>query len=367
MLKQITLENFKCFLNKRELPLAQITIMYGRNGRGKSTVAQSLLLLAQTMVDNNDISNLQLTGKYAKLGTFADVVNSKTKNSCFKISIGSDDEIVEMGFEEFPNKLQLAKIRLLNVNGEPRYDELVDTNATEETNSKVKSVITTSDIKALQTLKLARYVSAGRLGPQNSVARKDNLNDDDLGVNGENLINVLSWNGIDFLDNVERVLSDVLGGATIKINFKDSERLELYLNSKNQAETFRPTNVGFGYSYALPVIVAALLAQNNSLLIIENPEAHLHPGAQSRIMRFLIQIAKEKNLQLIIESHSDHVINGMRIAMKENTIEPKDAHILYFSDDEKQVQVITSDKNGTLSDYPDDFLDEWTLQMLKLV
>ena len=84
-------------------------------------------------------------------------------------------------------------------------------------------------------------------------------------------------------------------------------------------------------------------------------------------MKFLIRVAKEKNLQLIIETHSDHVVNGMRIAMKEGTLQIRDAHILYFSDDERRVKMITCDKNGTLSDYPDDFLDEWTMQMLKLV
>lgn len=125
--------------------------------------------------------------------------------------------------------------------------------------------------------------------------------------------------------------------------------------------------MGFGYSYVLPVIVAALMATEGSLLIVENPEAHLHPAAQSRLMKFLIETAKNKNLQLIIESHSDHVVNGMRIAMKK-LLSPKDGHIVYFSDEEDdQIQVITSDVNGTLSDYPDDFMDEWTSQMLKLV
>ena len=70
---------------------------------------------------------------------------------------------------------------------------------------------------------------------------------------------------------------------------------------------------------------------------------------------------------MLIETHSDHVINGMRIAMKEKVLETQDAYILYFSDTSNHVQVITSDRNGTLSDYPDDFMDEWTLQMLKLV
>lgn len=367
MIRNISLEDFKCFHEKIDIPLSQITIMYGKNGRGKSTVAQSLLLISQTMLKNNDVSNLQLVGKYVELGTFADVVNVYGRKDNFKITIDDDGEFVEMGYEEYPNKPQMAQINLLNVNGESRFDEMSETSM--ETASKEKSVNTTSDIQALQMLKSARFVSAGRLGPVNSIVRKDSLDDDDLGVNGENLINVLSRQGIEFTEKVRHTLSEVLGGAAIKIDFKDTERIELYLNSKNGNETFRPVNVGFGYSYVLPVIVAAFLARENSLLVIENPEAHLHPGAQSRIMKFLIEIAKEKSLQLIIETHSDHVVNGMRIAMKEKVIGEKDAHILYFSNEEEEepILMITSDANGTLSDYPDDFLDEWTLQMLKLV
>lgn len=366
MLKTVALESFKCFHKEKELSLAPITIMYGKNGRGKSTVAQSLLLIAQTMAENNDVSNLLLTGKYVSLGTFADLVNSDSDKSHFSIILSSDeDEIVEMGFAELPNKPQIASIDLLNVNGASRFEKVSE--EASEVESEQKIVSTTSDIKTLQMLKSARYVSAGRLGPQNSIIRKDSLADDDLGVNGENLINVLSRKGIDFLENVEKALGEILDGAAMRINDKGSERIELYLNSKDGKDTFRPVNVGFGYSYVLPVIVAALLAQKDSLLIVENPEAHLHPAAQSRIMKFLIQVAKEKDLQLIIETHSDHVVNGMRIAVKEGVLDARDTHVLYFSDEESRVKMITCDKNGTLSDYPDDFLDEWTLQMLKLV
>lgn len=365
MLKVVSLDNFKCFRETEDIHLAPITIMYGKNGRGKSTVAQSLLLLAQTMVDNNDVSKLLLTGKYASLGTFADIVNAESQAQHFGITLKNDEETVEMEFSELPNKPQMALINTLNVNGISRFEKMSKAESDEESASK--SVTTTSDIKTLQMLKSARYVSAGRLGPQNSVVRKDYLDDDDLGINGENLINVLLNKGGMFMDEVKSALSQILGGAAIRINIKDSEHIELYLNSKDGENTFRPTNVGFGYSYVLPVIVAALLAKEESLLIIENPEAHLHPAAQSRIMNFLIQIAKKKKLQVILETHSDHVVNGMRIAMKDGVLKTRDAHILYFSDEEPRVRMITCDPNGTLSEYPDDFMDEWTLQMLKLV
>lgn len=66
-----------------------------------------------------------------------------------------------------------------------------------------------------------------------------------------------------------------------------------FLNSHDGKDIFKPVNAGFGYSYVLPVIVAALMAKEGSMLIVENPEAHLHPAAQSRLMKFLIETGKE--------------------------------------------------------------------------
>lgn len=366
MIDTITLEGFKCFCDETVIPLSQITIMYGKNGRGKSSVAQSLLLISQTMRVNNKLENLMLVGDFVDLGTFDDVKNNISNSDEFKISIRNTIDCVDMSFSCDPSKSQLAKLNGFLVNGIDKFEIISDEEGCEETESK--SVSTTSDSILLQNLKSMQYVAAGRLGPVNSVVRNDSLPEDWIGVNGENVINVLSNQDPNFIVNVQKALSKVLSGATIKINNEATDRIELFLNSHDGSETFKPVNVGFGYSYVLPVIVAALMAKKESLLIVENPEAHLHPAAQSRLMKFLIETAKEKKLQLIIESHSDHVVNGMRIAMKEGLLSPKDGHIVYFSDEEDdQIQVITSDVNGTLSDYPADFMDEWTLQMLKLV
>ncbi|HJC99131.1 MAG TPA: DUF3696 domain-containing protein [Candidatus Phocaeicola merdavium] len=76
-------------------------------------------------------------------------------------------------------------------------------------------------------------------------------------------------------------------------------------------------------------------------------------------------------MQVLIETHSDHVVNGMRIAMKQNRLNPEKGIIIHFAHDNEEVaptiDFITCDKNGTLSGYPDDFMDEWTQQMFELI
>ncbi|MBR6083905.1 MAG: DUF3696 domain-containing protein, partial [Salinivirgaceae bacterium] len=79
---------------------------------------------------------------------------------------------------------------------------------------------------------------------------------------------------------------------------------------------FYATNVGYGLSYALPIIVALLTASANSLIIIENPEIHLHPYGQSELAKLIARTA-QTGVQIIVETHSDHIINGILVATKQ--------------------------------------------------
>lgn len=77
-------------------------------------------------------------------------------------------------------------------------------------------------------------------------------------------------------------------------------------------------NTGFGITYVLSVLVAVLFAPKGSLVLIENPEAHIHPAAQAALMK-LISRAAEHGVQIILETHSDHVINGALVALKKES------------------------------------------------
>jgi predicted ATPase len=122
------------------------------------------------------------------------------------------------------------------------------------------------------------------------------------------------------------------------------------------SEGIRPPNMGFGVSYALPIIVAGLLAKPGNLLIVENPEAHLHPAGQSRIGRFLGRIAGS-GTQVIVETHSDHVVNGIRLAAVEDSTIGTDAIVVYFFTDEDPITIEMTEKGG-LTNWPSGFFDQ---------
>jgi predicted ATPase len=135
---------------------------------------------------------------------------------------------------------------------------------------------------------------------------------------------------------------------------------------------YNPENVGFGITYGLPVVTALLASKPGQLLIIENPESHIHPRGQAELGKLIAKTAMN-DVQIIIETHSDHILNGIRVAVKENEIANDKVAIFYYdkiveaSEQYTRVEDIKIDKNGELSDYPKNMLDEWSNQLFKLM
>ena len=122
---------------------------------------------------------------------------------------------------------------------------------------------------------------------------------------------------------------------------------------------YRPTNVGFGLSYILPVVAALLAAPKDALVIIENPEAHLHPRGQTR-MGELCARAAAAGVQVIVETHSDHVLDGARLMVKDRVLDRGAAHFHYLHHSEGSVvrRSPVIDDEGRLSEWPEGFFDQ---------
>jgi predicted ATPase len=131
----------------------------------------------------------------------------------------------------------------------------------------------------------------------------------------------------------------------------------------------RAPNMGFGVSYALPIILAGLYARDGALLVIENPEAHLHPAGQSRVGYFLGVVASA-GVQIVIETHSDHVINGIRRAIADTALAPDQAVVHFFDSLTDQAELEHSTlrftATGGLSDWPKRFFDQYEIDVVAL-
>jgi len=250
------------------------------------------------------------------------------------------------------------------------------------------------DLENLLDFSAIHFVSADRLGPQEYYPKTNLNNLLEVGKRGEKVIEVLDEvsmltlnieiNGIQYEELDSRILNENVSipsltgewlsyildtNVSIVIDTKSSpyiSTLKFRFNDKD----YTPLNVGFGYSYILPIIVSGLVAKDGEILIIENPEAHLHPRAQSRLAEFLARVAS-MGVQVFVESHSDHILNGLRVCVKKETLQPEDVQIFYFDKDENstspKVFMPQIDKDGRIEEWPDGFFDEWNNNLMELL
>ena len=164
-----------------------------------------------------------------------------------------------------------------------------------------------------------------------------------------------------FHKQVEFWMQDIAPGIEINALIVTDTNASALSLRRGGVRWLRPPNIGFGISYSLPIIVAGLLARPGSIFVVENPEAHLHPAGQSRMGRFLATLAAA-GIQVLVETHSDHVLNGVLLAtVDDHPIRHDQVIIQYFHGDpksEKRAQAIDVNARGGLSTWPKGFFDQ---------
>lgn len=355
MIREIELTNFKCF-SKLELQMKGLNIFSGINSMGKSTVIQSLLLLRQSHENNALNKGLYLNGKYVSIGTGKDLLYSEAESE--KIGIR-----VKRETEEFDGQYEY--------NSASDYLKRIDKSVNKSSFNLFESGF--------------EFISADRLGPQLSYSKSyyEVHERRSMGLHGEYAVHFLFENknekieneyvlypGEDnnnFLFQTEKWMSEISPGIRIDFeNYESANSVSPRIRQMNKSESvsnyYSIRNVGFGISYVLPIVLSILKAQKGDLLILENPEAHLHPKGQ-RKMGELVARAAESGVQIILETHSDHLLNGVRLSVKEKVINENKIQVNFFQNNpltgKKEVLNPTILKDGRMSFWPDGFFDEW--------
>lgn len=357
MITSVQLTNFKCF-EESTLRLGALTLLTGLNGTGKSTLIQALLLVRQSveagLVHSGEVV---LNGELITLGTAQDVLFSGALEDAIAVKIVEDDG----GF-----------ISLRALYSDPYADTLTVADYEESE----------SQFAAVQPL---YYLPAERIGPRRiyEISGRTTKERRMVGSAGTLAVAVLdehwsrpvreslrhdSTEGETLLQQASAWLGEISPGAQIETNaFKEVSRVALRIGFEQEGavrRTYSAINVGFGLSYVLSIIVAILVADRNSLILVENPEAHLHPRGQSA-MGALCARAAAAGIQIVVESHSDHLLNGIRLAVKDGIIRPDAAAIHYFERRKRgDVLVHTTvtpeiDTDGRINRWPRGFFDEY--------
>lgn len=366
MINSIRIKNFKCF-EDTEIAFENVNVLTGLNGVGKSTVIQAILLLRQSFLDYEFKDGLYLNGNYINLGLGKDVLYEKS---------------------DFDEGIFYA---LKSNNKNYVFDFLYDPGL-DILPFRSKGIIEgLSDLSVFN--KNFVYLSALRIAPQNfyKMQNRNEINNKNFGINGEYAIQYLKTNGPLPVKNKAVIIGDeedtnlknqtrlwlnsISYGANALVELNQllniSELRYEFIEGKEKTNGYKSINVGFGLTYVLPVIVALLSSEKEDLIIIENPEAHIHPAGQRKLGE-LIAKAGAGGAQIIIETHSDHILNGIRLSVKKGDIYKDKVKLKFFYKDDKddykhKIAEPKIDENGKLDIWPDGFFDEWDKVLFELL
>ena len=385
MIKSLELNGFKS-IKKKHFKLKNLNILLGLNGQGKSSFIQSLLVLRQS--DKLAQGELTLNGGengLANIGTTKDALYQYSKSEGFSINLqffGKAAYLMEFDYKidadifkqildsdscgvckcgiDFTQSLFNNNFQYLNAQRiEPKSLNITSYSSVVDGNSIGKYGQYTAHYIELRGNEDIVF---------DNLLHKDSRTFDT--VTNEEIINKTLINQINLW------LGEISPGVnvcTTKIS-SDYVLLEYVFKQPNFGNTnrYKPENVGFGISYALHVVTALLSSKPGGLIIIENPESHIHPRGQAELGKLIARVAKN-DVQLIIETHSDHVLNGIRVGIKNNDVDKSRVIAFYFkkiveeSEQYSKIIDIEIDQNGTLSEYPKNLLDEWSNQLSELI
>ncbi len=368
MLAQLELKHFKCFEEQR-IPFAPLTLLSGSNASGKSSVLQALVLLHQTMRAHEWSTRLLLNGEEIKLGTIADVVDKEFGRQSFEIQIDETDGTSRRWFFEGERAEMSMALARIDVDG-----------VMHDRPTHLRYLVPWAPLgeagEIERHLTRLTYITAERLGPREVYPLMDRQIATVVGASGEHAMSVLHWGrdepvlaplALPGIPNLR--LAQVVGRMR---TFFPGCGLDLQPVAKANAVTVgfatsdggdfhRPIHVGFGLTQVLPIVIAGLSAKPGDILVIENPEVHLHPAGQTRMGQFLASVASA-GVQVIVETHSDHVLNGVRRSVKETGIKAQEVALHFFrprTQDADQVVSPQLDAEGNIDHWPEGFFDQF--------
>lgn len=332
---------------------SQLNLLIGTNSSGKSSLLQGFLLVAQNMEQD-----CGLNGRLVSLGTFAESRCIYEEKKGIKISVWNEEKRINIMFEpEEDGKLLIQR----------------------ETDSEesIKFFFNGLCLKERNF----QYLSCHRVGPQNIYAKNMTM-EDVVGTDGQyaiaylnqhhrdvvepgfckgntdyTLLGQVNW-WLSYIADAEISTEEILGADLIKANYRMYDAVRI-----------RPTNIGSGISYLISVLIVCLSSPGESVIVLENPEIHLHPSAQARLCEFLYFVS-QNNRQLFVESHSDHVFNGFRAGIASAEMNHDEINIQFISLNEEhlsQAMRVKIGRMGRVENQKKDLFDQFDIDLNRMI
>ena len=397
MITELSAQNFKSWEDTGKLQFAPLTGFFGANSSGKSSILQILLMLKQTTeqsLESNEPLYFGDEDSIVDLRSFGDIIHRPIGGPSLGISVSwrlpkevtilNDPELDTISFYfNFYNRSVGSfnyQVGEHEFGVEPEAGRYVFKASTHPNRSEwvnlfrcygVRGISTTTQ-KVFNDLEAAFEDSFSRiyyLGPRREDPRREypwkQSYPMDVGRYGEKTISALLSSSVQQRSTYYQVMEwlrklELINSYTLNSISDTEHAYEFLVKQYKDGPEVGLTDVGFGVSQILPVLTQCYCVPEGSTLILEQPEAHLHPKAQSELADVLIDVVKNRNIQIILESHSEHLLLRLmrRIAEEEISADQTAFHFCKIEDGNSQAEQLKVDEYGNISNWPKDFFGD---------
>jgi predicted ATPase len=420
LIKSLSLKDFKCF-EQVDIDFGKITLLTGANSSGKSSLIYALLGIMQSKYFPQYFA---LNGELINMGGFDEVLRKKAEKKEFEIGInvllwGEQQNIETLWVENIDTqqpeliyfksnygiirtnkeKEQIVDYEFVQIDGVDNYFNINDI---ETSNPEIKIVKERIESSRITKYKIVgkinesisffikkniiisfefhldpfdieettfNYIGSFRLPPERTYYRKPKAGK--VGVNGEGYIDqIIEWeeSNKEKYEALIEAITEIGLFHSIQANKMKGGRFELNVKVNEESELASLTDVGFGISQFLPIIVADLQMDYESCLVVSQPEIHLHPKLQATLGDYFCKQINDLDKQYIVETHSEYLINRMRLLIVKGELKPEDVKLYYMENDgiKTTTYAIELTTDGQIKNAPQGFFDTYEMDVMDI-
>lgn len=440
MLKKLRIQNFKSWQDTADIRMAPISLFFGANSSGKSSIGQFLMMLKQTVESPDRKAVFYPGGKNSavQLGSYQEMVFHRNPENKIRFdydwtlpsttkfkdpSSAQSYSYNHVGFEaevglankdqhtlvvdKFEYDLNESDTKCLSIGMERKVDSKSEYKVEAESFSLKRNkgrvwypgspvrfygfpdevVAYHQNADFVQELNLQHeklFRSICYLGPLRTKAERlyswTGMEPESVGYAGENTVSAilaarnrkisLGYNKTakPFEQIIAMKLKEMNLIEEFKVNPISEQRqeYEVKVRTKGSNDWVDLPDVGFGISQVLPVLVQCFYAAANSIIIMEQPEIHLHPNAQSALADVMIDVinsrenGKDRHIQVIIETHSEHFLRRLQRRIAEEVVsqEKVSAYFANVNRTPAKLEPLQIDIFGNIHNWPDNFFGD---------
>ena len=397
MITELSAQNFKSWKDTGKLQIAPLTGFFGANSSGKTSILQTLLMLKQTVErppNWNGVIDFGDDNSLVNLGSFDETVHQHRSDLSLNVAVSwklpEKQNLGSFGTDFLSFSMSIAKkyehsVQLDNFcysNGEREFKIVWESSGYKyklgsywERADLFRCYSVTNPFGPLESFKPLKdafenlfrricYLGSLREFPYSRYAWQGN-HPKDIGQRGEEMISAILSKRVK-LQGIDKQIMEWLQRLDLIDSYRlnpisDSEKdYEFLVRKYKGGPEVRLTDVGFGVSQVLPVLILCYYVPEGSILILEQPEAHLHPKVQSELADLLIEVVKNRQLQIILESHSEHLLIRLmrRIAEEQISVDDTAFYFCEMNEGVSEIEKLNVDDYGNITNWPQNFFGD---------